>query len=149
MVIALEDTEHEASARPANLLITIAEPEGRPAAETTINIARVGIFEGRNAEGALQVVEVTVAIDNPGMQSSNARLTLHVTRDSEPVEDLELGSSLTFPTGPAEFKQRYFPMEGWTPGAYIFSVALESIDPNNNQPLVRDEAEAEVKMMVE
>lgn len=83
------------------------------------------------------------------MQASNARVTRSVTRDGEPVEDLELGSSLTFPTGPAEFKQRYFPLAGWTPGVYAFSVTLESIDPNNNQAVVLDEAEADVTVTVE
>lgn len=147
--VALADAEHEVSAGPAELLMTIEEPEGTPVAETSINIASVEITEGRNADGELQVVEVAVAIDNPGMQASNARLTLHVTRDGEQVEDLELGSSLTFPTGPAEFKQRYFPLEGWTPGEYTFTVTLESIDPNNNQPVVLDEEEAEVTVTVE
>ena len=149
VAVSLTDAEREASAGPADLLMTIAEPEGTPVAETSINIASVGITEGRSADGDLQAVEVAVAIDNPGMQASNARLTLHVTRDGEPVEDLELGSSLTFPTGPAEFKQRYFPLEGWTPGVYAFSVTLESIDPNNNQPVVLDEADAEVTVTVE
>jgi hypothetical protein len=147
--VTLTDTEHEVSAGPTDLLMTIEEPEGTPVAQTSINIASVGITEGRNADGDLQVVEVAVAIDNPGMQASNARLTLHVARDGELVEDLELGSSLTFPTGPAEFKQRYFPLEGWTPGVYTFTVTLESIDPNNNQPVVLDEAEAEVTVTVE
>jgi hypothetical protein len=149
VTLSLADAEHGASAGPADLPLTVEEPVGTPVAETTINIAEVGITEGRNAEGDLQVVEVAVTIDNPGMQASNARLTLHVTRDGEPVEDLELGSSLTFPTGPAEFKQRYFPLEGWTPGVYTFSVTLESIDPNNGQPVELDTAEAAAPVTVE
>jgi hypothetical protein len=148
VAFSIEDADHGASAGPADLTMTVAEPVGTPVAETNINISNVGITEGRNADGELQVVEVVVSIDNPGMQASNARLTLHVTRDGEPVEDLELGSSLTFPGGPAEFKQRYFPLEGWQPGVYTFSVTLESIDPNNNQPVVLDEADADVTVTV-
>jgi hypothetical protein len=133
VTVSLEDTEHQVSAGPVDLTMTIEAPAGTPIAETSINIASVGLTEGRNADGELQVVEVVVAIDNPGMQASNARLTLHVTRDGEPVEDLELGSSLTFPAGPAEFKH---------------SVTLESIDPNTNQPVELDEAEADVTVTV-
>jgi hypothetical protein len=149
VAVSLEDTEHQANAGPTNLTMTIEKPEGTPVAETSINISDVAINEVRNADGELQLVEAVITIDNPGMQATNARLTLHVTRDGELVEDLELGSSLTFPTGPAEFRQRYFPLEGWKPGVYTFEVTLESIDPNNGQPVVLDTAEAATTVMVE
>jgi hypothetical protein len=149
VAVSLEDTEHQASAGPADLTMTIEQAEGTPVAETSINIADVAITEARNADGELQLVETIITIDNPGMQATNARLTLHVTRDGELVEDLELGSSLTFPTGPAEFRQRYFPLEGWMPGVYTFEVTLESIDPNNGQPVVLDTAEAATTVAVE
>jgi hypothetical protein len=148
VAISLEDTAHQVSAGPADLTMTVEKPEGTPVAETTINIADVAINETSNADGELQFVETVITIDNPGMQATNARLTLHVTRDGEPVEDLELGSSLTFPTGSAEFKQRYFPLDGWTPGVYTFEVTLESIDPNNGQPVVLDTAEAATTVTV-
>jgi hypothetical protein len=149
VTVALEDTEHQVSVGPTELTMTIEEPEGTPVAETSINIADVTINEARNADDELQLVEIVITIDNPGMQATNARLTLHVTRDGEPVEELELGSSLTFPTGPAEFRQRYFPLEGWQPGVYTFEVTLESIDPNNNQPVELDTAEAATTVTVE
>ncbi|MDQ2682418.1 MAG: DUF916 domain-containing protein, partial [Chloroflexota bacterium] len=107
VAVSLEDTAHQVSAGPTDLTMTIEEPEGTPVAETSINIAGVEITEARNADGELQLVETLITIDNPGMQATNARLTLRVTRDGELVEELELGSSLTFPTGPAEFRQRY------------------------------------------
>lgn len=149
VAVSLEDTAHQVNAGPTDLVMTIEEPEGTPVAETSINISDVVINEVRNADGELQLVETVITIDNPGMQATNARLTLHVTRDGEPVEDLELGSSLTFPTGPAEFRQRYFPLEGWQPGVYTFEVTLESIDPNNNQPVELDTAEAAATVTVE
>ena len=149
VTVTLDDPDHQASAGPTDLTMTIEEPEGTPVAQTSINISEVTINEVRNDAGELQLVETVITIDNPGMQATNARLTLHVTRDGEPVEDLELGSSLTFPTGPAEFRQRYFPLEGWQPGVYTFEVTLESIDPNNNQPVELDTAEASTTVTVE
>ena len=106
------------------------------------------------AEGALssqvkQLVAVAVQIDNPGMQVANGRLTLRVTRDGEPVEELELGSSLTFPAGIAQFQQRYFPMEGWTPGVYEFAITLDSIDPNTGEPVTLDTVVAATTVTVE
>lgn len=148
VTVSLVDDAHAVAAGPVVLPLVVEEPAGTPVAETTINIAGIEINEARNDTGDLQVVEAVVTIDNPGMPASNAQLTLHVYRDGELLEDLVLGSSLTFPTGPAEFRQRYLPLNGWEPGEYTFSVTLESIDPNNNQPVTLDEEEAGVAVVV-
>ncbi|MFT4041316.1 MAG: hypothetical protein QM692_24250 [Thermomicrobiales bacterium] len=148
VTVSLTDEEHGVSAGPVELPLVVEEPAGTPVAETEINISGIEINEARNDAGELQVVEAVVQIDNPGMPASNAQLTLHVYRDGELLEDLVLGSSLNFPTGPAEFRQRYLPLSGWEPGEYTFTVTLESIDPNNNQPVVLDEEEASVAVDV-
>ena len=72
-----------------------------------------------------------VAVDNPLQPVANARLTLHVTRDGQKVEDYVLGSSLTIPEGSSEIRQRYLPVTGWTPGTWSFSVTLDAVDSNN------------------
>ncbi len=149
VAVTLEDPVRQVRAEARELLMTIAEPEGTPVAETNINISSLEISEARDAAGVLQLVAVAVQIDNPGMQVANGRLTLRVTRDGEPVEELELGSSLTFPAGIAQFQQRYFPMEGWTPGVYEFAITLDSIDPNTGEPVTLDTVVAATTVTVE
>jgi hypothetical protein len=72
---------------------------------------------------------LVIGIDNQALPVSNARLTLHVSKDGQPVEDFVLGSSLSFPGGKAEVRQRYLPMTGWTSGVWSFSVTLDVVDP--------------------
>jgi hypothetical protein len=117
-----------------DLLLTVAAPEvsGTPAPET-IGIESVAVNELRDAGDSLQAVEVLATIDNPGAPVSGAQLTLTVERDGALVEEYVLGSSLSFPTGSAEFRQRYVPIEGWTPGTYSFSVTLAATDPNTGE----------------
>ena len=82
------------------------------------------------------------------MKVLEAPVVLHQF-DGEPVEELELGSSLTFPAGIAQFQQRYFPMEGWTPGVYEFAITLDSIDPNTGEPVTLDTVVAATTVTVE
>jgi hypothetical protein len=101
-----------------------------PAVEQgTITIPSVTTNELRGSDGALQAVEIVVAIDNAGPPIDNGRLSLTVKKDGVEVETIVLGSSLSFPGGPAEFRQRDLPLTGWTPGEWTFSVSLEQVDP--------------------
>ena len=111
------------------LIVAAPDVSGTPAPET-IAIESVAVNELRDADGTLQAVEVLATIDNPGAPIAGARLTLTVERDGELVEEYVLGSSLSFPAGSADFRQRYVPIEGWAPGTYDFSVTLEATDPN-------------------
>lgn len=128
--------------------------EASAAAETTaesaaITVESVTIEETRDDGGELQYVDAIVTIQNPSMQVSNAQLTLHVTRDGETVEDFVLGSSLSFPAGPAEFRQRYLPAGGWEPGTYGFRVTLETIDPNTGDSIELATRDTETTLVVE
>jgi hypothetical protein len=111
--------------------LTVEAPEvsGTPTPER-IAIESVAVSEARGADDKLQAVEIVTTIDNPGAAVSGAQLTLTVERDGELVEEFVLGSSLSFPQGSAEFRQRYVPLEGWEPGIYTFTVTLEATDPN-------------------
>lgn len=80
---------------------------------------------------ALQVVEGVIVIDNTGDPLYNARLTMHVKHDGQIVEDVVLGSALSFPGGSSEFRQRYIPLSGWSIGTWEFSLSLESVDPSS------------------
>ena len=100
------------------------------ASASSIRIADFSIVEVDDpATAKLQVVNVSVTINNPGETVANGQLILHVERDGVLVEDLSLGSALTFPLGTAEITQRYLPLSGWQPGTYTFSVLLQSVDP--------------------
>jgi hypothetical protein len=132
--VTLKDDAHDLSVEATALPFTTATADatGTPGAEVpTIAIESVTVNEFRDqSTNALQGVELVVGIDNPALPVENARLTLHVSHDGEKVEDLVLGSSLSFPGGKAEFRQRYLPMTGWTAGTWSFSVTLDAVDPN-------------------
>lgn len=131
--VTLKDETYDLSVEAPALPFTVANEAttGTPASEVpTIAIESVAINELRDPNSnALQGVELVVSIDNQGVPIENARLTLHVSRDGQKVEDFVLGSSLSFPGGKAESSQRYFPMSGWTTGTWSFSVTLDVIDP--------------------
>ncbi len=131
------------------LVVEAVAVEGTPVVSSVITVESVTIEETRDDSGALQYVEAVVTIQNPSMQVANARLTLHVTRDGESVEDLVLGSSLSFPAGPAEFRQRYVPANGWQPGDYRFSVTLETVDPNTGEAIELATSETAATLTIE
>lgn len=98
----------------------------------TIAITGVTLNELR-AGDSLQAVEVVVGIDNQGAPLDGGQLLLRVEQDGELVEEIVLGASLSFPGGPAEFRQRYLPLTGWTSGAWTFSVTLSQVNPDTGE----------------
>ena len=147
VALVLKDKETKVSAEAASLPLEVAyeREAATPMAQVpAISLESVSINELRDvATSTLQGVELVMAIDNPGSPVANARLTLHVTRDGQKVEDYVLGSSLSFPGGKAEFRQRYLPMAGWTAGTWSFSVTLDVVDPNTGTVTELATAEAE------
>ncbi|MEA2525696.1 MAG: hypothetical protein QOF73_2923 [Thermomicrobiales bacterium] len=145
--VTLKDEEHELKVEEKALPLTVenVDASGSPVAEVpTVVIESVGVNELRDqSTNALQGVELVVGVDNPALPITNGRLTLHVSRDGEKVEDYVLGSSLSFPGGKEEFRQRYLPMTGWTPGIWSFSVTLDVVDPNTGTVTELATAEAE------
>jgi hypothetical protein len=119
-----------------------------PVEAETIEISSVQVNEIRGSDGALQAVEIVVSIDNPGQPIDNAQLSLFVMQDGQRVETIVLGSSLSFPGGPAEFRQRYLPLTGWTSGEWTFSVALEQTDPTSGATTTLATADADQPVTV-
>ncbi|MEA2512126.1 MAG: hypothetical protein QOJ59_1613 [Thermomicrobiales bacterium] len=114
-----------------------------------MTVSTFAVTEARDpASDELQYVDVRITIDNPAAAVPNARLTLHVTRDGQPVEDVVLGSSLTIQAGPGEVSQRYFPPGGWTSGTYAFAVTIETVDPSSGQAIVILTADAITTIVV-
>lgn len=130
--------------------LTVKAPEvaGTPEPPAGIEIESVAISETRGGDDTLQAVEIVTTIDNPGVPVSGAQLTLTVERDGELVEEYVLGSSLSFPQGSAEFRQRYVPLDGWEPGTYTFTVTLEGTDPNTKELVELSTVEAETTVTV-
>lgn len=149
--LSLADDDPEIAVAAERLPFTVAsiDPAGTPVVPAVLAIDSVTVNEVRDADGDLQYVEGIVAIDNRGAPVANATLTLHVTRDGQPVEEVVLGSSLAFPGGPAEFRQRYFPADGWTAGTYAFAVTVAALDPNTSQTVELATATAETTVSVE
>jgi hypothetical protein len=149
VALALTDSKRDLSVSDEAIELIVT-----PVAEATVNpvngvsITSFTLNELRDpASDQLQAVEGVVVIDNTGDPLYNVRLTLHVTRDGEKVEDLVLGSSLSFPGGQSEFRQRYLPVAGWDTGTYEFSVTLEQVDPTTG--LATQVATAEAASIVQ
>jgi methionine-rich copper-binding protein CopC len=134
VALKLTDEKHDLTAQADALPLTVAavDASGTPAAEAPkIAITSVDVNELRDpSTKALQGVEIVVSVDNPLQPIASGRLTLHVSRDGQKVEDYVLGSSLTIPNGASEIRQRYLPATGWTAGSWTFSVTIDAADPS-------------------
>lgn len=97
---------------------------------------------------AIQYLDVGVRIANSGAPIGNARVILHVQRDGTVVEDFALASSLALPMGATDVAQRYVPAGGWTPGAYTFSLTLETVDGTSGVAVVVADAAIDGVVMV-
>lgn len=143
--VTLEDAETGVRAERASATVDVAETTAAatpPAKPVTIAAATVEPLTDPSSK-ALQAVNVTVAIANTEAAIPSARLTLHVSRDGEPVEDYPLGSSVALPNGTTEIQQRYIPLTGWEPGTYTFSLTLEAVDATTGQATVLATADIE------
>jgi hypothetical protein len=146
--VVLQDKKHKLKVKsePVPLTVAAMDDSGTPQG---VEITSFTVEEQRApGSNVLQFADLTIAIDNLGMPVSNAQLTLHVTRDGQPLEDVVLGSSLSFPSGVAEFRQRYVPVEGWVPGTYAFTVSIEVIDPETRRATMLATAEASTPVIV-
>ncbi len=135
VTVVLTDAETGAAANAADLRLAVAE-QGVAAAAAISPVTIEGIIldpAREPATDALQFVNVTVELNNTGAPIPNARLTLHVTRDGELVEDFPLNAALVIANGATEVQQRYLPATGWASGTYTFAVTLEAVDANSGQ----------------
>lgn len=148
--VTLADPETKAKAAADDLAVTALDPSlgSTPEAEP-ITLDRVDVEPVLDpATGDLQLVTVIVSITNGGGPLNGARLTLHVERDGELVEDFPLASSLVVPSGASQVEQRYVPLGRWTPGAYTFSATLEATDLTTGQVTLLDTADAAAPVAV-
>ena len=97
-------------------------------------------------DGEIQALNVQLTLNNAQNSVPSGRLTMHVYKDGELVEDYQLNSSLVLPPGATEIQQRYIPLTGWESGTYSFSFTLEAVDPNSGQisTLATHEAETTI-----
>ena len=148
--VDLKDTETKATAKATDLPVTSVDPALAAAPVVApIQIDRVTAEPVLDpGTGDLQLVNVTVAVTNDGGPLTGARLTLHVERDGELVEDFPLGSSLVVASGTTEIQQRYVPLGRWEPGSYEFSATLEATDLVTGQVTLLDTADAAAPVVV-
>lgn len=132
--VSLADRETGVTAEAAALSLAVAESAAATPAIAGLMVDAVTVAPVTDAaSGSLQLVDITVGLSNPGGPVPSARLTLHVERDGELVEDYVLSPSLAVPAGVTTIQQRYVPASGWEPGDYTFAVTLELIDLNSGQ----------------
>jgi hypothetical protein len=132
--LALGDEQAQLANQTRVLHFTVSAPGVDSSASPEASSVRVGLFTVTAARDALsqavQYADIAIKIENDGDALDNVRVTLHVTRDGEPVEDFVLASSMSVTWGQTPVNQRYIPVGGWTPGVYAFTVSLEQVDPN-------------------
>lgn len=146
----LADAETGATAKETDLPATAVDSAVASTSEVKpIRIDKVAAEPVLDpATDALQVVNVTVVLVNDGGPLNGARLTLHVERDGEFVEDLPLSTSLVVPSGSTEIAQRYVPLGRWESGTYTFSASLEATDLSSGQVTLLDTADAAAPVVV-
>jgi hypothetical protein len=148
VAVALQDKATGVHAEAPSLSVTVAASDTtKTPSPVTIGAVTLDPITD-SATGKLQIVNVTVSLVNTGPAVPSARLTLHVVRDGQVVEDFPLNSSLVVPPGTTEIQQRYLPITGWTAGTYSFSVTLEAVDANSGQTTVLATAEAPTTVVV-
>lgn len=146
----LNDPEAGARAEVTDLPVVATDSMLAATPETTpIRIDRITAEPVLDpATDELQVVNVAVSLVNDGGPLNGARLTLHVVRDGELVEDFPLSTSLVVPPGTTEITQRYVPIGQWEPGTYAFSATLEATDLSSGQVTLLDTADARSSVVV-
>lgn len=119
---SLHDAPSATSAALDNVSVTLAAPEVTAPVFTldTVQAAPVG--------DPVQYVDVAVDVTNPGETIPTATVTLHVSRDGEPVETFQLAENRALPNGPTSITGRYIPAGGWSPGSYTFAVQITTTD---------------------
>src|SRR5690606_21339628 len=134
VTVALADEEKGVEIGSGDIPVTVADaPADATPTAAPVTFEEVVLEPLTASDGALQAVNVRVVIANPETSIPSARLTLHVSRDGELVEDYPLNSSLVLPTGATEIQQRYIPLGSWEPGIYTFAMTLEAVDPATGQ----------------
>jgi hypothetical protein len=114
-----------------------------------VTFSSLSIEEVRSApDGTLQFVTIAVALENPGSPVANARLTLHVSRDGAPVEDVVLSEAMALRPGAGQISQRYLPPTGWESGTYAFSVTIEDVNPETGTAVELASAQSETTVTV-
>lgn len=134
--VSLGDEKRGVTIEEPALAVVVAEPlaAATPVAEP-VTVAEATI-DPITSDDTLQAVNVQVVLENPASAIPSARLTLHVMRDGELVEDYPLNSSLVVQAGTTEMQQRYIPLAGWETGEYSFALTLEAVDSATGQVTV-------------
>jgi len=134
--VDLADESTGVSAEMQDVTLAVAEPPSDVAAAEPVTISAVTLDLITGGGDELQALNVTVSLENPEQAIPSGRLTMHVSRDGELVEDYPLNSSLVVQSGTTEIQQRYVPLGAWEPGTYTFALTLEAVDPNSGQVTV-------------
>ena len=137
--LSLKDEATGAKARAKRIEIQLVDPDATGQGETPVAISEIAIEPSADeSTGELRFVGLTIQVENRGEPIGTSRMTLHVTRDGETVEDFVLTSSLALPNGFTTVEQRYLPSESWTPGTYEFAVTLEEIGSSGQVTLLAE-----------
>ncbi|MER3438190.1 MAG: hypothetical protein C4346_11690 [Chloroflexota bacterium] len=110
----------------------VATAAPAPSAPLSLSLVRLEPIHDAT-DDRLLFIDCRLTLVNPGPPLTNARVIVEVSHDGMPLEEIELGSSLTLSTGNAELRGRYIPRAGWQPGTYAFIVRVEGI-PNPTEP---------------
>ncbi|HWV23804.1 MAG TPA: DUF916 domain-containing protein [Thermomicrobiales bacterium] len=131
--VSLRDEKRDVSEEAESLPVTVTQLASATPAVQPVTFTTAEVDPITSGSGELQAVNVLVTLDNPEATIPNAKLTLHVMRNGELVEDYPLNSALVVQQGTTDIQQRYIPLGSWDPGDYTFSLTLEAVDPGTGQ----------------
>ncbi len=77
------------------------------------------------ASGKLAFLKIVYTVRNLYGPVSKAEVTLRVTRDGQPLENVPLASLGPLEVGRVSLNYSYIPAGGWVPGKYGFTLALD------------------------
>jgi hypothetical protein len=146
--VSLSDAEKGVSAEVRDLALQVEAVANASPVAAPVTVDSLTVDAVTDTSGAVQLANVVVAVNNAGTPLPAVRLTLHVTRDGQPVEDYVLSPSLALPTGITTIEQRYLPASAWQQGTYEFSLTLEAIELATGQTTLLHTVDAAADVVV-
>jgi hypothetical protein len=145
VAVSLSDAETGAVAEADLGLDVAANAEATPDAVDVVTSFTVET--SADASGAVQFADVSAQI-GAGTPLPSVKVTLHVSRDGELVEDYQMSASLAVPADGIAIQQRYIPAEGWQPGTYTFALTVEAVDLATGQSTLLQTVESASDVVV-
>lgn len=122
-LVSLELTDPASGARAVvpKTAAVLSAPAEEPATFT------FGVSVSANGD-PIRYADVTVIVENNGVEIPTATVHLHVLRDGAVIEVYPLATGQAIAQGQTTINQRYIPVDDWQAGVYSFAVEIAVVD---------------------